>query len=208
MSYQLSASLRVSLSMAAFAGLLLMQGCAIQPAAQQEEAVEEAPPAQDEIVIVDAGVQKNFDAATELIRQEKYKEAITALDRVIAVEKRLAAPYINLAIAHNRAGDAKKAEENLVAALKIDPANPVASNEHGLLLRKQGKFEEARTAYNKALKKHPDYLPVIRNLGILCDIYLRDWDCALQQFEKIQEINPADEQVKIWIADLKRRTGG
>ena len=108
-------------------------------------------------------------------------------------------------MAYREKGDAKLAEENLLKALAIDQAEPVANNELGILYRKQGRFEDARKAYSNALAEHPDYLPVIKNLGILCDIYMRDPECALEQFEKYQRQVPDDKTIEIWIADLKRR---
>ena len=188
--------------------MLLFAGCAIQPGQQGEVDVEEeVPKARDEVIVVEAEVQKNFDAATSLMKQGEYESAIAILEKLVEAEQRLTAPYINLAIAYRHTGDDKKAQSSLDKALAIDKYDAMANNEQGLLLRKQGKFEEAKKAYTTALRKNPEYLPVIRNLGILCDIYLRDWECALEQFEKHQALSP-DDKLKIWIADLKRRTGG
>ncbi|MGB5519272.1 MAG: tetratricopeptide repeat protein, partial [Gammaproteobacteria bacterium] len=103
-------------------------------------------------------------------------------------------------------GDDKLAEKYLLKALEIDQAQPVANNELGIIYRKQGRFSDARDVYNNALAENPDYLPVIRNLGILCDLYLRDVQCALEQFEKYQQQVPDDKTIEIWIADLKTRS--
>jgi tetratricopeptide (TPR) repeat protein len=81
----------------------------------------------------------------------------------------------------------------------------VANNELGLLYRKEGKFNAARTAYENAIQKHPDYLPARKNLGVLCDLYLHDFNCALEQFEGYLELQPDDKTVTIWVADVKRR---
>ena len=154
---------------------------------------------------VDSDVQEDFSKAIVLLQQNNNEQAAVILESVIEREKRLPAPYVNLAIAQNRLGDTKAAEQNLISALKIDITHPVANNELGLLYRKEGKFNAARTAYENAIQKHPDYLPARKNLGVLCDLYLHDFNCALEQFEGYLERQPDDKTVAIWVADVKRR---
>lgn len=177
--------------------LAALSGCATQ------SGVSKASKVQD--VDVSSDVQQTFDQALQLLQDEQYDTAITLLNNVIEQEQRLTAPYINLAMAYRHTGNEKLAEENLLKALAIDQAQPVANNELGILYRKQGRFEDAKKVYINALSEYPDYLPVIKNLGILCDIYMRDPQCALEQFEKYQQYAPEDKTVKIWIADLKTR---
>ena len=129
------------------------------------------------------------------------------LESVVEREQRLPAPYVNLAISQRRTGDEEAAEQNLIKALKLDLHHPVANNELGLLYRKAGKFSAARTAYENAIKEHPRYLPAKRNLGVLCDLYLHDFECALEQFEDYLELRPDDKTVSIWVFDVKQRLG-
>ena len=156
---------------------------------------------------VDADVELDFKSAIALMKQEQNAQAIAVLKSVIEREQRLPAPFVNIAIAYNKMKDVKAAEENLIRALKLDIGHPVANNELGLLYRKAGKFNAARTAYQNAIKDHPTYLPAKRNLGVLCDLYLHDFDCALEQFEDYLELKPEDKTVAIWVADVKRRIG-
>jgi len=156
---------------------------------------------------IDSDVEDDFKSAIVLMQEDKNAQAITVLKTVIEREKRLPAPYVNIAIAYNKLGDTKAAEENLISALKLDIGHPVANNELGLLYRKSGKFNAARTAYENAIKEHSDYLPAIRNLGVLCDLYLHDYECALKQFEDFLELKPDDKTVAIWVVDVKRRLG-
>lgn len=182
--------------------VLLIMGlnaCAIQPGPSSGGLIRET-------VDVDSDVENAFHEAVKLLREEKYDDAIVVLNSVVEREKGLTAPYINLAMIYRHKGEEKKAEENLKMALAIDPAQPVANNELGIIYRKQGRFDEAKKAYMNALVDYPDYLPVIKNLGILCDLYMRDAVCALEQFEKYQEHMPDDETIKIWIADVKSRS--
>ena len=42
---------------------------------------------------------------------------------------------------------------------------------------------------------------------VLCDLYLHDFNCALEQFEDYLEQVPGDKEVAIWVADVKQRVG-
>ena len=90
----------------------------------------------------------------------------------------------------------------------MNAAHPVAYNELGLIYRKQGRFASARESYEKSIAAFPSYHLARRNLGILCDIYLRDLACALASYEAYLAAVPDDAQAAIWIADVHRRMGG
>lgn len=181
--------------------VVLLSACGSQPVSQSGSGMP------GQVLSVDASVQDNFDDAITALNAGDYDLAIGLLNKVITSEQRSAAPYVNLGMAFARKGDTSHAEEYLNKALGIDPVHPMANNELGMLYRKLGRFDNARQAYEKALATHPDYLPAIKNLGILCDIYLRDTSCALRQYEQYLEYVPDDKTVTIWIADIKRRAG-
>lgn len=193
-------------SMVAAGITLLLVSCAAE---QTRQAADEPVTISKKTsyIDVDPDVDLDFKSAVSLMQQGQDAQAVAVLKSVIEREKRLPAPYVNIAIAYTRLGDTKAAEENLIKALKIDIGHPVANNELGLLYRKAGKFKAARTAYENAIKDNPDYLPVKRNLGVLCDLYMHDFECALEQFEDYLDLKPDDKTVAIWIADVKRRLG-
>ena len=156
---------------------------------------------------VDRSVRKDFAAATKLIQQKQYEKAINLLKKVIKGSQNNSAPYINIAIVYAMLGQMDDAEENLKNAITINPDHPVANNEYALILRKTGRYSEAKLIYEKLLVKYPGFMPARKNYGILCDLYLNDPSCALEQYETYFEVFPNDEDVKMWIAGLKQKLG-
>lgn len=185
------------------AALALLAGCVAQPPKKEEV----KPVATQPAIVVAPEDRADFDAAMARLNAEKYKEGIELLDKVIARTQSNPVPYVNRGIAHARLGNHKLAEEDLKRALELEPNNPVANNEYGLLFRKTGRFAEARKLYESLLQKYPYYPVVHKNLGILCDLYLRDYACALREYEIYGEAVPEDKNIKIWIADVQRRLG-
>ena len=154
---------------------------------------------------VDPEVRSEFNQAVTLLNQENYSEAIKLLKAVSGKTSKFSAPYINLGIAYARTGELEKAEQNFKKALEISKQHPVAHNELGLIYRKTGRYVEARELYETLLVMYPDFLPARKNLGVLCDIYIQDLNCALEQYEEYLKGKPDDEKVKIWVADVKSR---
>jgi tetratricopeptide (TPR) repeat protein len=160
-----------------------------------------------EIPHMDETSRRDFEVAVAMLNDREYDRAIELLEKVIEQSPGVTAPYIDIAIAYQHVGKLERAEEHLKIALQLVPEHPVVCNEYGLLYRKTGRFAEARAIYEKAIARFPDYYPVHRNLGILCDLYLDDPACALDHYEIYSKAVPEDQQVKMWISDLRSRLG-
>lgn len=156
-----------------------------------------------EAVSMDETVRKDFDAAVSMLKEKKYEQAIPVFQKIIGLSPHATAPYVNIAIAYQAIDKFDDAEAHLKTALDLYPAHPVVCNEYGLLLRKTGRFAEARAMYEKTIERFPEYFPAHRNLGILCDLYLNDIECALKHYEIYSKANPKDKQVQMWIAGIK-----
>ncbi len=181
-----------------------LAACASPPLQPDSQAVEDliVQPAVEEVA---PEFQADFDAALSLLKAGEYDKAIVLLHKVTEIMKDNVVPYINLAMAYSKIGNSDRAEENYKAALKIDPENPVANNEYALFKRNLGRFSEARQMYEQVLQKYPRFNLARKNLGILCDLYLRDYECALKQYTLYNSAVPEDKTVKIWIADMQKR---
>jgi Flp pilus assembly protein TadD len=156
---------------------------------------------------VGIGVRVDFDRAVRAIHEEDYDRAIEILQQIVEADPLLASAQIDLGIAYERAGKLDEAEKSLLAALTANPRHPVAQNELAMVYRRTGRFAEARASYEAALALHPNFHFAHRNLGILCDLYVSDPKCALEQYEKYLEAVPGDEEVRIWATDLRNRMG-
>ena len=166
----------------------------------------------DDIVIseefgIDTDLTKKFNQATKHIEKKEYEAAIELLIEVTNKTDKHSAPYINLAIAYSETGKIQDAENTLLKAIKINPAHPVTNNELALVYRKTGRFSEAKKTYENIIKNFPQFLPARRNLGILCDLFMNDLGCAIEQYKTYLSIRPNEKDMKIWLTDLKRRAG-
>ena len=204
-------------------GLSYLAGCAADEKIKSASAVQQPPMAKDpkvarlddgregfvimEVSHMDEASRRDFEVAVALLNDRKYDGAIELLEKVIEQSPGVTAPYIDIAIAYQHVGKMEQAEEHLKTALHLVPEHPVACNEYGLLYRKTGRFAEARAIYEKAIARFPEYYPAHRNLGVLCDLYLNDPACALDHYEIYSKAVPEDQQVKLWIADLRARLG-
>ena len=160
-----------------------------------------------EVVRINSGVRADYQEASRLLEQNRLEAGIALLEQIVAQAPEVTAPHIDLGVAYGRHGDHEKAEHSLLEALRLAPNHPVALNEMGIVYRRTGRFDAARASYEQALSIHPDYHYARRNLGVLCDLYLADLECALNQYESYVEIVSDDEQVVIWIADIRIRLG-
>jgi len=150
-------------------------------------------------------IRVNYDEAQALLDAGSAERAVALLEDVAEKAPGLSAPHIDLGIAHHRLGDLEAAEAALGKALEANPNHPIALNELGIIYRKTGRFDEARRSYEAALDVYSGFHFARRNLAVLCDLYLADLECALEQYEAYMLTVPADDEVSIWIADVRNR---
>ena len=156
---------------------------------------------------VDNNVRIEYLEALNHLERAQHEEGLAMLQDVASSAPNLSAPRIEMGIAYHAIGDLDAAEDNLLMALELNPSHPMAHNELGIVYRKTGRFAAARQSYESALAVYPGYHHARRNLGILCDLYLADLGCALENYEAYMKTVPGDDQAAMWIADIRGRLG-
>jgi len=184
-------------------GALLLAGCATGPGSTGSSRVGMPIERQD----VPSKALTLYEQAVASMAAGDSVDAELRFQEFLLTYRDFPGAHINLAIIFADRGDDQAAEGSLTDALILDPEHPVALNQRGMLLRRQGKFLEAEAAYLKAVTASPDYALAHYNLGVLNDLYLQRLDAALQHYERYQEIAGEDNQVSKWIVDLTRRIG-
>lgn len=154
---------------------------------------------------VSADIRTRYDAAVALLEQGDSDTAVDSLAAIAEEAPHLSAPLVDLGVEQHRAGELEAAEKTLKLALDAAPEHPVAHNELGIVYRKLGRFNESRRHYETALAVYPGYHYARRNLAVLCDLYLEDYDCALENYEAYLLQVPEDEEASMWVAAVRLR---
>lgn len=160
-----------------------------------------------EVVRIDGDVRRDYQQALMLLETDRLDEGIALLESVVKRAPDVTIPHIDLGVAYTERNELAKAEKSLQQALSLAPNHPAALNEMGIVYRRTGRFDAARSSYERALAIHPGFHFALLNLGVLCDLYLQDLTCALDSYERYAEIVTDDDNVGVWIADLRGRLG-
>lgn len=150
--------------------------------------------------------EKAYGYAIKELKQQRFEAAVALLEIAVKQADAGAEQFVNLGIAYSRTGQYEDSLKYLAKALSLAPNHADILNEIGLAYHEQGKFALSRKQYEKALLSNPTHVNVNYNLGVLCDLYKEDLDCAIKHYEQYLASSGADDkQVKVWLKDLAKR---
>lgn len=187
--------LRISL-VACLAALFLMLGACASIGGGEKTAEKEAW----------SGVPKPYIEGLKSAQKGGSRQAVKLFQQSVEEFPNFVPAYTNMGLQQLRLKDRSNAKKSLSKAVELNPKDSVSYNHLGVIARMDGEFDLALTQYEKALDINPDYALAHLNLGILLDLYLYDFESALEHYEKYQSlVKKKDAKVSKWIVDIKRR---
>jgi len=153
-----------------------------------------------------AKAMPEYGRALMAMRNGELEQALVMLQSLHTSYPQLSGPLVNQGRNYWQQEKYDEASDALNKALEVNSQNPYAHNLLGLVMREQGKFDEARQHYLQAVQLDPKYARAHFNLGVLAELYLQDLNLALDHFRAYQGLQKTpDNTVANWIADLERR---
>ena len=146
----------------------------------------------------------HFALGNYYMRQGELNRAVEAYERAHSLERRVVAPLINAAIAYGFLGEETGAEGALLRALDVEPDNPVANMNLGLLLGEQGRGREAEVAFRKVMEVVPDPVAAHNLCVLLSNDRLEE---ALDWCRRAVELEPAEPEYAYSLGFYLGRSG-
>ena len=196
----------------------LLYGCsASTPVVQQEEAPTQVatvsnstPETQQRIdnnAPLSSEIEEQFNHGVRAIYDQNFDKAEEIFLKMTQSYPTLSGPFANLGSVLTTKKEYASAELAFLRALELNKQNPEIYNQLGLMYRQSGQFNKALEIYKQGLETAPENPNLLRNIGILLELYLGTPEAALEYYQRYLETKPNDKQVQIWIADLSQRIG-
>ncbi len=155
--------------------------------------------------LYDDGVKASFSALAKLLPARFGKTELPVVwSEGLALSSEATAAY-QRGVQLRDAGKLEEAEAAFAQSAQLAPTSTAALNELGIVQRQRGEFAAAADSYTRALAIDPQYAPVLRNLGVLRDVYQDNPADAVPLFEQYKAVTGEDRPVTSWIADVKQR---
>lgn len=94
----------------------------------------------------------NMNVGVGYLRQGRADAAITALERAIDLDPRLASAHTALALAYDQIGEADRAEEHHRRAAQLDPSDADIQNSYAVFLCRQNRWADAERYFERAVE--------------------------------------------------------
>ena len=129
-------------------------------------------------------------------------KAVKAYGKAIELKSNYAAANYEIALAYDRQGKTNEAISKMQNSLQLAPQDTGVIFQLGVLYYKASQFDKAKSAFAKAVSLDANFSNARYFLGLLLDKE-GNKSAAIEQFEKIAELNPDSELVQQILTNLK-----
>jgi len=137
----------------------------------------------------------HFNAGLALLKMGQPKEALPYLEKAVAQQPGVAYWLLTLGRAYHKSQELVKALEFYRASLRINPNQPVAHNEMGLIFWDMNSYYFADAAFQKAYDLDNRYEEALNNL-VSSSILFKHYDQAINYINQLLEMNPDNDNAK------------
>lgn len=145
----------------------------------------------------------NFNAGLALLKMKKAKDAIPYLEKAVSKQSGIAYWHLTLARAYHKSHQLQKALKYYRASLQIDPNQPVAHNEMGLVFWDLKSFYFADASFQKAHELDKQYVEALNNL-VSSSMLFKQYDKAIIYINRLLEINPDNDSAQQLLTAARR----
>jgi tetratricopeptide (TPR) repeat protein len=144
--------------------------------------------------------KSQIDALND-IRNQELEIAISELQKAIDSKADYSPAHFLLVQAYGRQGDLKKAIARSMDYYSLNPKDPGAVFQLGFLYYKDNQMDNAKLAFEAAIRLNEDYSNARYFLGLIYDSQ-GNKAAAKEQFEKIAVLNSDNQEVKKILENL------
>ena len=112
----------------------------------------------------DSSIEGMMQLGIQQMNAGDASAALATFDRLVEAAPDFAEAWNKRATIHYLLGNNAASEADIVKTLQLEPYHFGALSGRGLVLIAQGKFEEARNAFSRALEVHPNMTAVKNNI--------------------------------------------
>jgi Tfp pilus assembly protein PilF len=150
--------------------------------------------------------RRHLDGGTDLIRAGRLDEAYREIETADKMRPNFPETLAALGYYYREAGDAERAAGFFEKSLSLDSRNWSAHNYYGVMLFRQGKYDEALRHFQAAIDIYPLNFQALTNSGAV-EFSRGNLALAKEHFEKAIEANPLYAEAHYNLALILTREG-
>ncbi|MGD8867021.1 MAG: tetratricopeptide repeat protein [Gemmatimonadales bacterium] len=147
----------------------------------------------------------HYDLGNFYLNRREFDRAIAAYERAFELEPRATVSMVNAAVAYELSDQPDKAMESLLRVLEVEPGNPAANLQLGLLLGEAGRDTQAEAAFHAVLAVDTASHEAAYNLCVL--LAADRLDEAIRWCRKAAELRPDEPRYSYTVAYYLRARG-